>query len=51
MIKRKKILSLKEPERLLEQQIKNFIHDNEKAEGPNWEMACIMRDPVGFASD
>ncbi len=51
MIKRKKTLSLREPERVLEQQIKNFINENEKNRRTELGGGVYWEDPlVGFAS-
>ena len=51
MTRRKKILSLNEPERLLEQQIKNFINDNEKNRRTELGDGVYYEEPlVGFAS-
>jgi ferredoxin len=51
MIKRKKTLSLKEPERVLEQQIRNFIHENEKNRRTELGDGLYWEEPlVGFAS-
>ncbi len=51
MTKRKKTLSLREPERVLEQQIKNFINENEKNRRTELGGGVYWEDPlVGFAS-
>ena len=51
MIKRRKTFPPKEPERLLEQQIKNFIHQNEKNRRTELGGGVYWEEPlVGFAS-
>ena len=51
MMKRKKALSLSEPERVLEQQIKNFINENEKNRRTEMGSGVYWEGPlVGFAS-
>lgn len=51
MMKRKKALSLSEPERVLEQQIKNFINENEKNRRTEMGSGVYWEEPlVGFAS-
>ncbi len=51
MIKRKKTLSLEEPEKLLVQQIKNFILENEKNRRTELGGGVYFEEPlVGFAS-
>jgi len=51
MIKKEKTFLLKEPERLLEQQIKNFIKENEKNRRTELGGGVYFEEPlVGFAS-
>ena len=51
MVKRKKTLSLKEPKRLLEKQIKNFIHESEENRRTELGDGFYFEEPlIGFAS-